>query len=497
MTQRKRYQRGKRMSRDWQKMTVATRSLPDGRSRRPPGRARVVPEYVVILVIFLDFFVICGTGIGASDIVEWSGLQVYAGTELGDQIDAIVFYVITFAVFSRVIRLYAARKIFALGDSLMKAAFCYGACFAVLMIFAAAAKITQIYSRLWFFSWFVLAFGGMFLFRLTLLMFFERAFARGGYVSRAYTLAVFCDAPNGADFAHDRDRRVRSFGTARIDDFDAFDAASEAIRQLGIDVIFVRTPWARAPEVAEQLARFDHLAADVVLVPEERRIGKAVESVENFGGEIALRTMSRPIKGWNVVAKRFEDVCVSAAALVVLSPLMVLIGLAIRLESRGPVFFRQVRTGFNGETFVLWKFRSMRAGETDAHAERQTARADARVTRVGALIRRTSLDELPQFFNVLIGNMSVVGPRPHALKTTAEGESLDSVVTYYAARFRVKPGITGLAQVNGFRGELDAKEKVRRRVDFDMEYIRNWSLLSDVRIMLKTARLLINDPYAY
>jgi exopolysaccharide biosynthesis polyprenyl glycosylphosphotransferase len=217
------------------------------------------------------------------------------------------------------------------------------------------------------------------------------------------------------------------------------------------------------------------------------------------GGDkpLSLYAVERPIRGWDVWLKRKEDLAIAIAALTLFAPLMLVIAILIKLESPGPVFFRQKRAGFNGSVFEVFKFRSMFHHFADAGAERQTGRNDSRVTRVGRFIRRTSLDELPQLFNVLQGTMSIVGPRPHALQTQTEGQDLDKLVDYYASRHRVKPGITGLAQVKGLRGELDRIHKLQRRVDCDIYYIDNWSLWLDLKIVLKTILLVFYDKHAY
>jgi exopolysaccharide biosynthesis polyprenyl glycosylphosphotransferase len=215
------------------------------------------------------------------------------------------------------------------------------------------------------------------------------------------------------------------------------------------------------------------------------------------GDDLQIQVLDRPIGGWDSWLKRVFDIVAAATALVMLSPVMAIVSLAIVIESRGPILFRQPRNGFNGGVFELLKFRSMYAEHADVHADQQTAKRDQRVTRVGRFIRRTSLDELPQLFNVLKGHMSIVGPRPHALKTSAEGKLLADAVSDYASRHRVKPGITGWAQVNGLRGELDSIHKLRQRVQYDMEYIENWSIGFDVHIVLRTIRLMLHDPYAY
>jgi lipopolysaccharide/colanic/teichoic acid biosynthesis glycosyltransferase len=176
---------------------------------------------------------------------------------------------------------------------------------------------------------------------------------------------------------------------------------------------------------------------------------------------------------------------------------MLAVAIAIKLESRGPMLFRQPRLGFNGVPFEVWKFRSMYAEAGDLGASRQTERGDARVTRVGRFIRRTSIDELPQLFNVLRGHMSVVGPRPHALHTSAAGRNFQDLVDSYAARHRVLPGMTGWAQVHGLRGAVELPHKIEQRVQYDLFYIDNWSIWLDIRTMLMTLRVLIDGRNAY
>jgi exopolysaccharide biosynthesis polyprenyl glycosylphosphotransferase len=240
-----------------------------------------------------------------------------------------------------------------------------------------------------------------------------------------------------------------------------------------------------------------HLSADVMVLPGGSGVSESVVRISRFLHQPVFQAIERPIRDWDLWAKRALDVTLAGGALVLISPLMLLIALAIRIESRGPIIFRQIRGGMNGNTFELWKFRSMYADKADLDATVQTSKHDPRVTPVGRFIRRTSLDELPQLFNVLFGSMSLVGPRPHALNTRAQGRELEEVVDYYASRHRVKPGITGWAQVNGFRGELDTFDKVRQRVDLDLAYIEKWSLWLDVKILLRTFLLIVHDPRAY
>jgi exopolysaccharide biosynthesis polyprenyl glycosylphosphotransferase len=195
--------------------------------------------------------------------------------------------------------------------------------------------------------------------------------------------------------------------------------------------------------------------------------------------------------------KRAEDIVLSSGLLLLTGPLMLLVSLAIKLESRGPVLFRQPRHGLYGAEIQVFKFRTMYAHAADKLATRQTSRGDPRVTGVGSFLRRHSIDELPQLLNVLIGTMSLVGPRPHAPATTAGGLSLEVAVPEYPARHRVKPGITGWAQVSGCRGNLETVEKAVRRVEHDLYYIENWSLLFDLRIIAMTVGLVLHDDEAF
>lgn len=197
------------------------------------------------------------------------------------------------------------------------------------------------------------------------------------------------------------------------------------------------------------------------------------------------------------MTKRAVDVVASAVLLLLAAPVLLFVAAAIRIDSPGPVLFRQHRRGLHGRTIQVLKLRTMHVHGTDPEARTQTRRGDPRVTRVGAFLRRHSLDELPQLINVLKGDMSLVGPRPHALGTTVDGAQLDLLVRDYHARYRVRPGLTGWAQVNGCRGELDRVEKLVARVQHDLYYIENWSLALDVRIMLRTVACVVRDHRAY
>jgi exopolysaccharide biosynthesis polyprenyl glycosylphosphotransferase len=199
-----------------------------------------------------------------------------------------------------------------------------------------------------------------------------------------------------------------------------------------------------------------------------------------------------------VVMKWLFDKIVGSLVLIATAPIMLLVAIAIKLDSRGPVFFKQKRYGFNNELIEIYKFRSMFAEQLDPDAGKLVTRGDPRVTRVGRLIRKTSLDELPQLFNVLFaGDLSLVGPRPHAVQAKAENRLYHEAVDGYFARHRVKPGITGWAQIHGWRGETNSQEKIQRRVEHDLYYIENWSILLDLYIVAQTTFALIRTENAY
>lgn len=239
------------------------------------------------------------------------------------------------------------------------------------------------------------------------------------------------------------------------------------------------------------------LGVEVALVPDGAALCAPDPRVSRIGSVANGYAMHRELAGVAAAAKRAADLVVAMTALVLTAPVLLAISVAIRADSPGPVIFRQQRVGMNGKIFRMWKFRTMYADKTDEAAVQQTCRNDPRVTGIGRVLRRSSLDELPQLINVLLGDMSIVGPRPHALGMTVSGLPPHVVVSEYTQRHRVKPGITGWAQVNGSRGPVETEQKLRRRVELDCEYIETWSLGMDVWIMLRTAALVAFDRHAY
>jgi len=252
-------------------------------------------------------------------------------------------------------------------------------------------------------------------------------------------------------------------------------------------------PRADTPRVANVLQALQGTTASVFHVPDILGLTIVQGRLRDVGGVPVIGLCESPYAGVNAVLKRAEDLVLASLILLAIAPLLAVVALGVKLSSPGPVIFRQRRNGLDGREIVVWKFRSMRTMD-DGAVVRQATRDDPRVTPFGAFIRRTSLDELPQFFNVLQGRMSIVGPRPHAV---AHNEAYRRLIGPYMVRHKVKPGITGWAQIHGHRGETDTLDKMRDRVAHDLEYLRHWSLSLDLRIVLRTALLMLADRQAY
>ncbi len=271
------------------------------------------------------------------------------------------------------------------------------------------------------------------------------------------------------------------------------DGAAEFVKANSVEAVFIALPMAAQPQLIKLLDEIKDTTASVYFVPDIFITDLINARIDDINGMPVMAVCESPIVGLNALFKRCFDLVVASLALLVLSPLMALIALGIKLETPGPVLFRQRRYGLDGRQIVVWKFRSMTVVE-DGSVVRQATRGDKRITRLGAFLRRTSLDELPQIFNVILGSMSLVGPRPHAV---AHNEEYRGLIKGYMVRHKVKPGITGWAQVNGLRGETDSVDKMRRRIEHDIEYLRRWSPGFDLLILCKTAIIVFRRTNAY
>jgi Undecaprenyl-phosphate glucose phosphotransferase len=262
-----------------------------------------------------------------------------------------------------------------------------------------------------------------------------------------------------------------------------------------LDAVAIALPAGESALVTELGERLGHLVLDIYVAPDPA--ASPWREIGWFGGVPVGLLARRPLTDWQMVQKALFDRVLAGAMLLAFAPLLLLLAVLVRLDSPGPVLFRQRRIGLGNRPFECLKFRTMYHDMRDALADRQTTRGDPRVTRVGRWLRRLSLDEFPQLLNVLKGEMSLVGPRPHAPNTKAASKLFHEVVAGYARRHRVKPGITGWAQVNGWRGETATEEAIEQRVRHDLQYIQHWSLGWDVRILLLTAWRICADPKAF
>jgi polysaccharide biosynthesis protein PslA len=276
-----------------------------------------------------------------------------------------------------------------------------------------------------------------------------------------------------------------------------FDQLLAMARNNEVDQVVICLSGAMTERYAQIINRLEEVAVDVCLGPPEAFFTLPVSRMRSIGPIPVMYLWERPFQDWRGVAKSLEDYLVASIAILLLSPLLIVIAILVKATSRGPVFFMQKRFGFNNEVIEVFKFRSMYTDLGDATGGQRTVRGDPRVTAVGRVIRRYSLDELPQLFNVLLGQMSIVGPRPHAVAMKVGDKYYQDAVRGYAARHRVKPGITGLAQVRGLRGEIDTIERAMRRVELDLEYINNWSLGLDIRIMAETVAAVLDSRHSY
>ncbi len=276
------------------------------------------------------------------------------------------------------------------------------------------------------------------------------------------------------------------------------DDLVEFARRTRLDLVIFTMPISAEQRLLQMLRKLWVLPIDIRLAAHMSKLRFRPRSYSYIGAVPVLDVFDRPIADWDVVVKWAFDKIVGTLALIALSPVMLATALAVKLDSKGPVLFRQKRYGFNNELIEVFKFRSMYTDMSDATASKLVTKDDPRVTKVGKFIRKTSLDELPQLINVVFaGNLSLVGPRPHAVHAKAENQLYDEVVDGYFARHKVKPGITGWAQINGWRGETDTQDKIQRRVEHDIYYIENWSLLFDVYILAKTPGSLLKTENAY
>lgn len=360
-------------------------------------------------------------------------------------------------------------------------------------------KQSSQFSRVWSVLWFGGAFAVMTSIRVAFWLVIRRWMAQGRLVRR---IAVVGGGHHGQRLID----AIRRCGDASVQIIGVFDDRGERVgdeiagfRKMGtvqdllaysrrnrVDEVIVALPWSAEARVMQVLADLRAVSSDIRLAPDLIGLRLTGTSYCRMGDLPLLEVFRMPFTDWRLVTKSLEDLLLASVILVLVAPLWLIVALAIKFESPGPVLFRQRRYGLDGQLITVYKFRTMYDHLSDPRAERLTTRNDPRVTKVGAFLRRTSIDELPQLINVLRGEMSIIGPRPHPVAAKAGNRPYEEVVREYAARHRVKPGITGWAQVNGWRGETDSDEKIQKRVELDLFYIERWSLALDIKILFRT-----------
>jgi Undecaprenyl-phosphate glucose phosphotransferase len=409
------------------------------------------------------------------------------------------------------LNLYQVPAFSAFVRSFARIAFAWTLVIVGLMSLAFFVKVGAEFSRVWIATWYVSTLGALFVERLGLSIMVKLWTKEGRINRRAVIVGGSAEAEQlikALEASLDTDIRIAGIfddrghdrvspivaGYPKLGNIDELVTFARASR---IDLLIVSLPVTAEKRLLQLLKKLWVLPVDIRLSAHNNRLRFRPRTYSYIGNVPFIDITDRPIAEWDHVQKLLFDQIVSVAALIVFSPLMALIGLAIKLDSKGPVLFRQKRQGFNNELIDVYKFRSMYVEASDADASKLVTKNDPRVTRIGAFLRKTSLDELPQLFNVIKGELSLVGPRPHALKAKAEDRLYADVVDGYFARHRVKPGVTGWAQINGWRGETDTEEKIQRRVEHDLYYIENWSVTFDLYILLMTPLALLKGQNAY
>lgn len=454
----------------------------------------ILSEYAALWEMLLrlaDALAVLASGWLAS-VIYLGGLPNSPGYTLG-LILAVLLCLVIFPSFG----LYRAWRGISLGAEMRTLSLAWLTTFGALTFFAFVTKTGPDFSRGWFLIWLSLGWSVLLAGRVVLRL-FQRQLRRRGFNLRRIAIVggpemterliqQLADNP-WAGFVV-----AAGFTTEEADD-PGFSRLVARVRNGDIDQVWIAVPLKEESTIHQVQQALRHTTVDVRYVPDISSFTLLNHSVSEIAGLPVINLSSSGMDSLDQLIKAIEDRFLALLIVILTSPLMLLIAIGVKLSSPGPVLFRQQRSGLGGETITVLKFRSMMAHVEPSGQVTQARRNDPRITPFGAFLRRTSLDELPQFFNVLVGDMSIVGPRPHAIE---HNEQYKVLVDRYMARHKIKPGITGWAQVNGFRGETDTLEKMQKRVQHDLYYIENWSLWLDLRIIALTLVKGLSTPEAY
>lgn len=485
----------------------------------PPHRPRLADEHSSVRLSVISPAVVRGLIRGADFLIvvllgfaiAHSYVDEESAVSMPLYVEAVLLTGFALIATYELLGLYTLRAFSSFVDKMPAMVIGWSLAFAALVASIFFLKIGHDVSRVWLATWFSAGIVALFAERLAA-AWLVRGWARSG---RLYQRAVIYGAGEVtedviAKLEADKDSIVRIAGIfddrtdarapRQIAGYPRLGGLAELIamsRVSRLDLVIVAIPLAAEDRLANVVRRISILPADIKMPARATALRFSPRTYSHVGTVAMIDLFDKPIAGWGTIAKWLFDKIVGLTALILLAPILALVAIIIKLDSKGPVLFRQKRYGFNNEMIEVYKFRSMYTDRCDAAASKLVTKNDPRVTRVGRIIRKTSLDELPQLFNVLRGELSLVGPRPHAAQAKAGTQLYDEVVDGYFARHKVKPGITGWAQINGWRGETDTEEKILRRVEHDLYYIDNWSVFFDFYILLKTPISLLKSENAY
>lgn len=469
-------------------------------------RAGIPLDAVVLTVRAIEFVVVVVTGLVTIQFLVSDAARI-------DVIYSRIVFVaaVAFAVLAETVGSYDVEAQFSLRKAWQRVATAWITTALFLLTLGFLLKTSDAVSRGWAVGWFAAGGAALLTARLAMTIWVRRLKRRGIFNQR---VAIFGAGPQGQRLANyilttdkltiticgffddRRDGRVpaSSHGVPVLGDLTAL---VEAIRAGRIDQVIVALPWSAEMRLQQVVSRLALTPVRIRLAPDLASFVFAQRPVVLLGEMPVMTLFERPISGVDAWVKVAEDRILATLAIIVFTVPMLLIALAIRLDSPGPVFFRQPREGFNNRPFRVYKFRTMYHNRAQHVDITQASRRDPRITRIGGFLRKTSFDELPQLLNVLQGEMSLVGPRPHAASTRAGGRLFSDVLASYAARHKVKPGITGWAQVCGWRGETDTEDKLVKRFEHDLYYIENWSIWFDFYVLARTVIALMVPSNAF
>jgi Undecaprenyl-phosphate glucose phosphotransferase len=458
------------------------------------GRRLVLPVGLIEPAVFsIDFILVVGASVLTGVAYSW----IFVGN-VGDIPSFLGVGVLVFAYCASFLAArgsYRIKNLVHMRRQMREATLAWLSVFFILMSVAFSLKIAQTFSRGATLTFFVAGWAALLFWRRAVAVYLADALANGGFAERkAILIGEQTQLTSSAALRDLRRCGYKPVSTLVITEheidasgmapslLDGLNAVIEVARREGVEDIFLLIGWNRKRCIENVLQFLSLLPIPVHLVPDETVSRFLSYRMVHVGATWTAELRRAPLTQWECALKRTGDIALAGFTLVLLSPVMLTIAALIKLDSPGPVLFRQTRNGFNGKSFSILKFRSMRVLE-DGPVIRQATRDDPRVTQLGRALRKTNLDELPQLFNVLHGDMSLIGPRPHA---AAHNNEYEQRIATYAFRYHVKPGITGWAQVNGFRGETKTVDLMEKRVESDLWYINNWSIWLDIKILILT-----------